>query len=164
MHLQVSSFAVCMPAFDGCYLTDVGADASLPEALTAELHCHLTAHSVLLTDLLKSFLPNNQASQLLIHWSTAYRDSSHLQKKNPHPTPILFLLSLPTDRLAHAINWNDCGLTHTQYSSGQKQQGKWQLCWLWLIEALHWVSTAVASREGAPGCNMADAVASDAAS
>lgn len=43
-----------------CYLTDVGADASLPEALTAELHCHLTAHRVLLTDLLKSFLPNNQ--------------------------------------------------------------------------------------------------------
>lgn len=45
---------------NGCYLTDVGADASLPEALTAELHCHLTAHGVLLTDLLKGFLPNNQ--------------------------------------------------------------------------------------------------------
>lgn len=49
-----------MSTVDGCYLTDVGADASLPETLTAELHCHLTAHSVLLTDLLKSFLPNNQ--------------------------------------------------------------------------------------------------------
>lgn len=45
---------------DGCYLTDVGSDASLPEALAAELHRHLTAHGVLLTDLLKSFLPNNQ--------------------------------------------------------------------------------------------------------
>lgn len=49
-----------MHSADGWYLTDVGADASLPEALAAELHCHLTAHGVLLTDLLKSFLQNNQ--------------------------------------------------------------------------------------------------------
>lgn len=44
------------------YLTDVGADASLPEALAAQLHCHLTAHRVLLPDLLKSFLPKQQAA------------------------------------------------------------------------------------------------------
>lgn len=43
-----------------CYLTDVGADACLPEALAAELHCHLSTHRVLLTDLLKCLLPNNQ--------------------------------------------------------------------------------------------------------
>lgn len=51
---------MCMHTIEWRYLTDVGADASLPEALTAELHCDLSAHRVLLTDLLKSFLPNNQ--------------------------------------------------------------------------------------------------------
>lgn len=44
-----------------CYLTDVGADARLPEALAAELHRHLSTHRVLLTDLLKCLLPNNHA-------------------------------------------------------------------------------------------------------
>ena len=38
------------------YLTEVRADASLPEALAAELHGHLPAHGVLLADLLKGFL------------------------------------------------------------------------------------------------------------
>ena len=74
---------------NGCYLTDVGADASLPEALTAELHCHLTAHGVLLTDLLKGFLPNNQPVN---YWSTGAQpsgDSYHPQQPHPALTRLL---------------------------------------------------------------------------
>lgn len=52
--------AVSRPPVGGRYLTDVGADAGLPEALAAELHRHLSTHRVLLTDLLKCLLPNNQ--------------------------------------------------------------------------------------------------------
>lgn len=76
---------------NGCYLTDVGADASLPEALTAELHCHLTAHGVLLTDLLKGFLPNNQPVN---YWSAGAQpsgDSSHPHKPHPALTRLLLL-------------------------------------------------------------------------
>lgn len=75
---------------DGCYLTDIGADASLPETLTAELHCHLTAHSVLLTDLLKSFLPNNQPVN---YWSTGAQPTGTVRiLKTPPSRPPFFLL------------------------------------------------------------------------
>lgn len=67
-----------------CYLTDVRADAGLPESLAAELHCHLAAHGVLLTDLLKSFLPNKE---LLINGSEADGDSNHPKNTHTHTTP-----------------------------------------------------------------------------
>lgn len=51
---------MCSCAGGRGYLADVGADAGFPEALAAELHRHLAPHGVLLTDLLKSFLPNEQ--------------------------------------------------------------------------------------------------------
>ena len=145
---------VCMRTVDGCYLTDVGADASLPEALTAELHCHLTAHSVLLADLLKSFLPNNQPVN---YWSAGAQPTGTARildtPPRPHPFP-----ALPADTLAHAINWNLHGTTSTRYSSGQELQGKWQLCWSWLIEALPWVSMVVGSGGGGGrGCRRAEA-------
>lgn len=131
-----------------CYLTDVGADASLPETLTAELHCHLTAHSVLLTDLLKSFLPNNQPVN---HWSTGAQPTgtARILKTPPSHPPFLSLMLSQKDRPAQAIKWNK--LTHTEHSSGQKQQGKWWPCWSWLIEALQWVSMAAGS-----GCGKVD--------
>lgn len=150
---------LCINTVDGCYLTDVGADASLPETLAAELHCHLTAHSVLLTDLLKSFLPNNQPVN---YWSVAAQPMGTVPilKTLPRPHPLLsFTPSFPTDRLAHAINWNLHGMTHIQYSSGQQQQGKWQRCWAWLIKALQWFSMAVGGG-GYTGCRKVHTEAS----
>lgn len=92
---------LCMRTADGCYLTDVGADAGLPEALTAELHCHLTAHSVLLTDLLKSFLPNNQSVN---YWSAGAQPSgtAPILKTPPHPHPLPLLSLL----LPQQIGWH----------------------------------------------------------
>lgn len=59
--LQCAGWVVRFAGAGRCYLTDVGADARLPEALAAELHRHLSTHRVLLTDLLKCLLPNNHA-------------------------------------------------------------------------------------------------------
>lgn len=118
--------------FCACYLTDVGADAGLPEALTAELHCHLAAHGVLLTDLLKSFLPNNQQVN---YWSAAaFGDCSHPQ--NPSLTS--------PNREGWQMQHSDINTVALWTGA----TGHWQLCWPRLIETLLWVSMAVGSGGG----------------
>lgn len=51
---QAQTQAKCVGVY--VYLANIRADTSLPETLTAELHCDLPSHRILLPDLLQSFL------------------------------------------------------------------------------------------------------------